>query len=101
MTSKRKAEGGTVNTHAHTQAHTHAQTFTESRSVVAAGPRGWWGELLYRRVSMTLEEWEEHRAGGGGGRCSEPRPISAQRSLLLSYSQPPASHPRSVETNNQ
>ena len=27
------------------------------------------------------------------------RPINAARSLLLSYSQPPVSYPRSVETN--
>jgi len=43
---------------------------------------------------MTLEEWAEPGGGVGLG----PGPISAKRSLLLGYSQPPASHPRSVET---
>lgn len=49
---------------------------------------------------MTLEEWAGHGVLGGD-HVVGAGPISAKRSLLLSYSQPPASHPRSVETNSQ
>lgn len=82
-------------TSTHTHIHTCAHTCTST-------PKSW-GSWAFGGGGNCTEgfPWHWEEAGWAWARAGTmwAGPISAGRSLLLSYSQPPVSYPRSVKTN--